>query len=141
MNCIFCKIVAGKAETSKVYEDDMILAFMDIHPVREGQVLVIPKGHTDHFSDLDDDIATQIFLQAQWISRTIKKVLSPERVGLVVHGYGVPHAHMVVVPQHDENDITTGRMAAIENGEVVFTMKNLPLVSHNELDRVAEMLR
>ncbi|MCR4314306.1 MAG: HIT domain-containing protein [Candidatus Uhrbacteria bacterium] len=141
MSCIFCKIVTREAKASKVYEDDMILAFMDIHPVREGQVLVIPKGHTDHFSDLDDNVATQIFLQAQRISRTIKKVLSPERVGLVVHGYGVPHAHMVVVPQNDENDITSGRMSTIENGEVVFTMKNLPLVSHEELERVAEMLR
>lgn len=141
MNCIFCKIVAGEAEASKVYEDDQIVAFMDIQPVREGQVLVIPKIHIDHFSDLDDEVAVKIVLQAQRISRTIKEALKPERVGLVVHGYGVPHAHMVVVPQHDENDITSGRLAAIENGEVTFDTKNLPIASREELDRVAEILR
>lgn len=140
-NCIFCKIVVGKAEASKVYEDDAVLAFMDIHPVREGQVLVIPKVHIDHFSDLDDDLATQITLQAQRISRNIKRELNPERVGLVVHGYGVPHAHMVIVPQHDENDITTARMATIKNGEIVFDISKLPSVPREELDRVAKIIR
>jgi len=44
-NCIFCKIVEGTYECSKIYEDDLLLAFMDIHPVNEGHLLIIPKEH------------------------------------------------------------------------------------------------
>ena len=141
MNCIFCKIVLGEVGSSKVYEDDQILAFMDNYPVREGQVLVIPKNHIDHFSDLPDDLAVKIFLKAHHISKSIKEKFNPERMGLVVHGYGVPHAHMVIVPQHNEDDITTGQMAKIENGKVVFTSANLPMAPREELDEIAEVIK
>ena len=60
---------------------------------------------------------------------------------MVVHGFSVPHAHVVVVPQHDENDITSGRMAAVEDGLVVFTTKLLPSVERDELDSLAQLLR
>jgi histidine triad (HIT) family protein len=140
-NCVFCRIVAGELDSSKVYEDNLILAFMDIQPVRPGQVLVIPKEHIDYFSDISEDLATKIFLKAHEISKMAKAKLNPERVGLVVHGYGVPHAHMIVVPQEHEDDITTGRMAKIENGEIVFSIKNLPVAPREELNRLAELLK
>jgi histidine triad (HIT) family protein len=141
MDCIFCKIIAGELESSKVYEDDSILAFMDIQPVRAGQALVVPKKHIDHFSDMPDDLAVKVFLRAHEISRAVKTKLDPERVGLVVHGYGVPHAHMIVVPQEQADDITTGRMAKIENGNVIFTMENLPVAPREELNRLAQLLK
>ena len=141
MNCIFCKIVSSEAESSKVYEDDQILAFMDIQPVREGQVLVVPKGHIDHFSDISDELATKIFLKSHQISKSIRTNLHNERVGLVVHGYGVAHAHMIVVPQHHEDDITTGRMAKIEDGKVIFTIKNLEVASREELEKTAQLIK
>ncbi len=141
MNCIFCRIVAGEAESSKVYEDDRILAFMDIQPVRPGQVLVIPKEHIDHFSDIPDDLALGIYSLTHKLSRAMRNALAPQRVGLVVHGYGVSHAHMVIVPQHDENDITSGRMAEIKDGKVIFTVGNLPVVPREELDATAGRLR
>lgn len=124
--CVFCKIVAGQLESSKVYEDDEVLAFMDIQPVRQGQVLVIPKRHIDHFSDIPDALALRIYLKAHALLKTVRKVVHPERMGLVIHGYGVPHAHVIIVPQYHEDDITSGRMANVENGRVVFTIKNLP---------------
>src|SRR3989344_6977149 len=141
MNCIFCKIIAGEAEASKVYEDDQILAFMDIQPVREGQVLVIPKEHIDHFSNIPYELATKIFLKSHHISKIIRASLHNERVGLVVHGYGVPHAHMIVVPQHQEDDITSGRMAKIEDGKVVFKMDNIAITPREELERVAQIIK
>jgi histidine triad (HIT) family protein len=141
VNCIFCRIVAGQAEASKVYEDDRVLAFMDIQPVRPGQILVIPKEHIDHFSDIPDDLALEIYSLTHRLSRTVRSVLSPERVGLVVHGYGVSHAHMVIVPQHDENDITSGRFAVIKDGRVNFTIKHVPVASRKELDDMARLIR
>ncbi len=140
MNCIFCRIVAGEAKASKVYEDDRVLAFMDIQPVRPGQVLVIPKEHIDHFSDIPDDLALEIYSLTHKLSRAVRSALDPERVGLVVHGYGVAHAHMVIVPQHDENDITSGRMADIKDGKVIFTIGNLPVASRKELDDTARLI-
>ena len=141
MNCIFCKIISGDAESSKVYEDEQILAFMDIQPVREGQILVIPKEHIDHFSDLPEELASKIFLKAHKISKIIRNKINNERVGLVVHGYGVPHAHMIIVPQHNSDDITCGRMAIIKDGKVVFTMKNLEIITREELDKVAQIIK
>ena len=72
--------------------------------------------------------------------KAVRNVVSPERMGLVVHGYGVPHAHMVIVPQHHEDDITSGRMADIKNGRVIFTIKKLAVVPREELDQMAQLI-
>ena len=140
-SCIFCKIVAGQLESSKVYEDDEVLAFMDIQPVRQGQVLVIPKQHIDHFTDIPDALALKIYMKTHALLKAVRKVVQPERVGLVVHGYGVPHAHVIIVPQHHEDDITSARMADIENDRVIFTIKKLPVVPREELDQMAQLIR
>lgn len=141
MDCIFCKIISGEVRSSKVYEDEHILAFMDIQPVREGQTLVIPKRHIDHFSDIPDELATKVFLQSHRIAGSIRNHFQCERVGLVVHGYGVAHAHMVVVPQYDKDDIAFGQTAKIENGQVIFTGRDLRMVPHDELDETARVIR
>lgn len=141
MDCIFCQIAAGKAEASKIFENERVVAFLDIQPVRPGQTLIIPKEHIDHFSDIPDDLAMEIYAVTHKLSRIIRDALKPERVGLVVHGYGVAHAHMVIVPQHDEADIVSGRMAGVENGSVVFSVKNLPPASRSELDDIARLIR
>ena len=140
-SCTFCKIVAGQLESSKVYEDAEILALMDIQPVRPGQVLVIPKQHIDHFSDIPDALALRIYMKTHALLQAVRKVVQPERIGLVVHGYGVAHAHMVIVPQHHEDDITSGRMAEIENGRVIFTTRNLPVIPREELDQMAQLIK
>jgi histidine triad (HIT) family protein len=141
MNCIFCKIIAGEVESSKVYEDDHILAFMDLHPVNEGQVLVIPKEHIDHFSDIPEDLATEIFIKAHRISRKIRETLHPERMGFAVHGYGVSHAHFIIIPQRCSTDITNSKMAKIKNGKIIFTADNLPAIPRAELNRVSEVIK
>ncbi len=141
MSCIFCKIIAGEVEASKIYEDDDILVFMDIFPVRKGQFLVIPKIHIDHFSDLEDGLASKVFLKAHQISKKARLKLKPERMGLIVHGYGVPHAHLIVLPQHDKDDITHAGMAKIKDGKVVFTMEDFKMADRSELDKLAQELR
>jgi histidine triad (HIT) family protein len=140
VNCIFCRVAAGEAEASKVYEDDRVLAFMDIQPVRPGQLLIIPKEHIDHFSDIPDDLAMEIYSLTHKLARAVRTALKPERVGLVVHGYGVSHAHMIIVPQHDEHDITSGRMADIKDGEVIFAIERLPVIPREELDAAARLI-
>ena len=55
-SCIFCKIIAGEAPVSVVYEDESVLALMNIRPIHPGELMVVPKEHTDHFCDLPDDL-------------------------------------------------------------------------------------
>src|SRR5690349_779720 len=103
--CIFCLIVGGQAESSKVYEDEKVLAFMGIHPVHPGECMVIPKEHIDHFTDISDALAQHILTIAQKIGRNILTELKPLRIGYVVHGFGVSHAHFLIIPLHEPDEI------------------------------------
>lgn len=140
-NCIFCKIVAGREVASKIYEDDKILAFMNIRPVNTGEFMVIPKEHIDHFLDIPNDLAAHILLTAQRLARKVQENFKPKRMGYVVHGFGVPHAHLNVPPLEHPDDIVSYKFARIENDEVVFDAKQIPLVPREELDRMAKIIR
>ena len=140
MTCIFCKIVAGDEPASVVYQDDLIMALMTLHPTRPGEFMIIPKEHIDEFCDLPDDLACHIIKHAQRLSRNLRSEFSPKRVGLVVHGFGVPHAHLIVVPQHDETDIVSGRHVVVEGSEVMFRASHLPTPEREELDRQAKLI-
>jgi histidine triad (HIT) family protein len=126
-DCIFCEIVAGRATASVVYDDVRIMAFMTLHPTRPGEFVLVPKRHLDHFCDLEDDLSAHLCVVAQRLSRNLRERLAPKRVGWVVHGFGVPHAHLIVVPQHEESDIVSGRppreeldrLAALRSSESV----------------------
>ena len=139
-SCIFCKIVAGEAPASVVYEDERVLAFMNIRPIHPGELMVIPRQHVDHFCDLADDLACHILVQAQRLSRNLRERLKPVRVGLVVHGFGVPHAHLVVVPLHESNDIVSVKHLHVEDGQIKFGVGHLKETPREELDRLARLL-
>ena len=138
--CVFCQIVTGREPASVVYEDERVLAFMDIVPVNPGQLAVIPREHVDHFCDLADDLACRMLVQAQRLSRNLRERLGPERVGLVVSGYGVAHAHLVVVPLHGHDDITSAKYARLEGGQIKFGVRHLNKPPREELDRLARLL-
>ncbi len=138
--CIFCEIVAGKAEASVIYQDDRVMAFMTLRPVRPGECTIIPKQHIDHFTDIRDDVAAHLMVIAQKIGRRMRSEYSPKRVGFVVHGFGVPHAHLIIVPQHDLTDIVSGRQAYLKDGQINFGIAHLPNPSREELDRHAQRL-
>ena len=140
-NCIFCDILAGRAPASFVYRDDRLAAFMDIRPVRTGQVLIIPHAHIDHFSDLPDDAALEIFQFGQRLARAMRNSLELKRVGMVVHGFGVPHAHLVVLPLLEGPDITSAQNAVLVDGEVRFRWEQVPLAPRAELEQTAQELR
>ena len=138
--CIFCQIVNGRADASVVYEDGQIMAFMTIRPVNPGEFLIIPKAHIDHFCDIPDDLTCHIILQAQRLSRNLRERLKPQRVGLVVHGYGVGHAHLVVIPLHDSSDIVSAKHVYVENGQAKYSEKLISETPRAELDRLALLL-
>lgn len=139
--CPFCEIVAGTGPASLVYEDELVMAFIPLQPIYPGACIVIPKLHIDHFTDLPDELAAQVMRIAQRIGRRIMEVYQPLRVGMVVHGFGVHHAHLNLIPQHDPLDITYKHLAYIEEDRVKFDLKQLPEPSRAELDAMAETLR
>jgi histidine triad (HIT) family protein len=118
------------------------MAFMGIRPIHEGECMVIPKQHIDHFTDIDDALTCKIILVAQRIGKKMLEVLSPKplRIGSIVHGFGVAHAHYIIVPQHDETDIVSMRHLKIENNQIIADERLNPLVPRDILDQVAKKL-
>ena len=139
-SCVFCAIVAGSAPCSRVYEDESCLGFMGLRPIHPGELMIIPKAHIDHFCDLPDQLAAHIVTVAQRFSRAIRHTLKPRRVGLVVHGFGVAHAHLIVVPLHAPSDITSSHFAVVNEGRIEYTEQHVRQVPRGELDELAAAL-
>lgn len=140
MSCVFCEIVAGRSPASIIYQNDSVMAFMTIRPTAPGECLVIPKAHVDHFTDVDDETAKQIIVVAQRIGRRLRTAFRPLRVGMVVHGFGVAHAHLLVVPQHGIHHITSDRYIRVENGQLVFSQSYVSAPDRATLDEHARVL-
>ncbi len=100
---IFTKIIKGEIPCYKVYEDDTVFAMLDIDPLSDGHVLVFPKKQVDLLWDLDQDIYNHLMDVAKIIAEKIQNKLNPLRVGMVVEGFGVPHAHIHLVPLYDKD--------------------------------------
>jgi len=105
MASIFTKIVNGEIPAFKVSEDENFLAFLDIFPVTKGHTLVIPKKEVDYLFDLDDDIYTGLQLFAKKVAKGIQKAIPCQKVGVMVLGLEVPHAHIHLVPMQTEADL------------------------------------
>jgi histidine triad (HIT) family protein len=102
---IFSKIVAGEIPAYKVAESIEFLAFLDIAPLKEGHVLVIPKKEVDYIFDLDDETYTGLQIFAKIIAKGIKKAIPCKRIGVTVIGLEVPHAHIHLIPINNMDDM------------------------------------
>jgi len=105
MASIFTKIVNGEIPAYKVAEDENYLAFLDIFPVAKGHTLVIPKKEVDYLFDLDNETYCGLQLFAKKVALGLKKAIACKRVGVLVLGLEVPHAHIHLVPIQSENDV------------------------------------
>ena len=105
MASIFTKIVNGEIPAYKVAEDENYFAFLDIFPVAKGHVLVIPKKEVDYLFDLEDEIYTGLHLFAKKVAAGLKKAIPCKKVGVLVLGLEVPHAHIHLVPMQNESDL------------------------------------
>ena len=102
---IFSRIIAGEIPSYKVAEDDRYYAFLDIAPVAEGHVLVVPKQETDYLFDLDDALLSAMIVFAKRVARAQEKAVACKRVGVAVIGLEVPHAHIHLIPINSESDM------------------------------------
>jgi histidine triad (HIT) family protein len=106
MPSIFSKIIAGEIPSYKVAEDDRFFAFLDINPMAKGHTLVVPKQETDYIFDLDDTTLKDMVAFAKKVAKAIEKVIPCKRVGVMVIGMEVPHAHIHLIPINKESDMT-----------------------------------
>lgn len=95
---VFTKIIKGEIPAHKIYEDDKTLAFLDVSPYTYGHTLVIPKEETDHLWDLNNDLYLHVMKVAKKVAERQREILNPKRVGIVVEGFAVSHAHVHVFP-------------------------------------------
>lgn len=102
---IFTRIIKGEIPSHKVYEDDTVIAFLDVHPLRPGHTLVVPKVQIDHIWDLDDATYQHVWKVAKQLAAHIKQTLHSPRVGVIVEGFGVPHAHVHLIPIEKGDDL------------------------------------
>ena len=102
---IFSKIIAGEIPSYKIAENEKFFAFLDIFPLREGHVLVVPKTEVDKFFDLPDEFLSEMLLFAKPIAKAIERSFNCNRCGIEVVGLEVPHAHMHLIPINSANDL------------------------------------
>jgi histidine triad (HIT) family protein len=105
MASIFSKIVNGEIPAYKVAEDENYLAFLDIFPVAKGHTLVIPKKEVDYIFDLEDDLYAGLQAFAKKVAIGLKKAVPCQKVGVLVLGLEVPHAHIHLIPMQNEADV------------------------------------
>ncbi len=105
MASVFTKIVQGEIPAYKVAESDKFLAFLDINPVAEGHTLVIPKQEIDYFFDLDDQLLADMMVFAKKVAHALDQAIECKRVGVMVVGTEVPHAHIHLVPFKSEPQV------------------------------------
>lgn len=125
---IFTKIINGEIPSHKVYEDEATYAFLDIHPVQPGHVLVIPKKEVEFVWDLSDDDYQALMRAVQKVALQLKLKLGVPYVGSQVIGVDVPHAHVHLIP-----------FSTVEEFRRVPDMNGEP--DHELLASIAEKLR
>lgn len=95
---IFTKIIKGDIPSHKIYEDDKTIAFLTIQPVREGHTLVVPKIQVDQYMDLPDEDYDALWRTVKKVAAHLRARTGKERIGVVIKGIDVPHAHVHLIP-------------------------------------------
>lgn len=98
MASIFTRIAQGEIPSRTIWRDGRCFAMLDIRPLSDGHVLVIPFEEIDQWTDLDETLAAHLFTVAHRISLAQRSAFSPARVALIVAGFEVPHTHLHVIP-------------------------------------------
>lgn len=127
MATIFSRIITGEIPSYRIAEDDRFYAFLDIKPMQPGHTLVVTKQETDYLFDLDDALLADMMLFAKRVARGIEKAMACRRVGVMVIGLEVPHAHIHLIPIQQEGDMSLARKRAE--------------LSSEELEQIAEKIR
>ncbi len=104
-DCIFCKIIKGEIPNYRVYEDNKVLAFLDINPHAKGHTVVIPKVHAETLLDLNEELIGPLFKGVKIVQEKLDQVLQPEGYNLGINhgemaGQAIPHLHIHILPRY-----------------------------------------
>ena len=105
MATIFSRIIKGEIPSYRIAEEDLFFAFLDINPMTKGHTLVVPKLEIDYLFDLDEALLADMMVFAKKVAKAIGAALPCERVGMMVIGLEVPHAHLHLIPINREGDM------------------------------------
>ena len=123
MATLFTRIILGEIPAYKIAENDQFLAFLDVFPLVEGHVLVIPKLEVDNLFDLEPLVLQQLFGFAQQVAKAIEKTVECRKVGVAVIGLEVPHAHIHLVPINEVGDINFSRPKMQVSAEQLYAIQ------------------
>ncbi len=109
-NCVFCKIIAGEIPSAKVYEDERVLAFLDIAPFNFGHTLVVPKAHCHCFTEIPAEDLAAMMAAAQKLAVALMRATGTPAYNLLMNngqvaGQEVPHAHLHIIPRHVDDTV------------------------------------
>lgn len=132
-DCIFCAIVAGDIPSRTVFEDDLVMAFLDANPLAPGHTLVIPKDHHETLGDVPEDLAAHLFGALHRLTPAVEHAVDAQGSNVAFNngeaaGQEVPHVHAHIIPRFDG-----------DGGNPIHAVAGArPDLSDDELDRIAE---
>ena len=109
MPTLFTRIIEGELPGEFVWRDDDCVVFLSINPLSPGHSLVVPRAELDHWLDCPAPLRDHLMAVAQRVGRSIARVFHPERVGLIIAGFEVPHLHVHVFGARDLTDFDFAR--------------------------------
>ena len=113
MTSIFSKIISER-QAHFIYEDDVCVAILDIRPANNGHCLVIPKSEIDEWTDLPADTVIHLMAISHKVGKAQKLAFDCERVGIMIAGFEVPHAHIHLIPINSMKDFEFGTKQATD---------------------------
>ena len=116
--CIFCKIANKEIPCEKIYEDENFLSFLDIQPVSDGHLLIIPKKHVVWMQEASDEMISNIFKLCKKLMLGMKKALKCDYVHVSVVGKDIPHFHVHLMPRYFNDGFTTWPTKKYEDSEM-----------------------
>lgn len=122
-DCIFCKIVSGEVDSSFIYDDEDVIAFLDIHPINLGHTLIIPKKHVTNIYDISSRALQMIARVSQALAIKIKKVLKPDGISIFQMNerggdQDIMHYHVHVIPRYEGDWFGEEIMKAIKKQQI-----------------------
>jgi len=110
MTTLFTRIIDGEIPGRFVWSDDVCVAFLTIGPLQLGHAMVVPRSEVDQWVDLEPDVAAHLFEVARLIGVAQREEFGAERIGLLIEGYEIPHAHVHVWPSRSAADFDVAQV-------------------------------
>jgi histidine triad (HIT) family protein len=126
MTSVFSKIIAGEIPSYTLYEDEYAYAFLDINPIQQGHTLIVSKKEVDNLFDLSKEEYEGVMNATRQVAKLLQEKLGPKRIGIIVDGYLIPHAHVHVIPTNGphELDESLQKSATVEELQAVYEKIN-----------------